>query len=440
MELEPWFSSFADRYVMPAREAGRLSVGDKIVVFTHGLVSGGAERQWVYLAKGLAELGYAVTFVISGRLEGQNRHYLTLLESTGVEIISAAGQPLDIDSYAFLRKFPCGFAGTDAQNIAEVAAVFRALNPKVVFTQLDGTNIIGGLAAFVADIPGVVMSFRNYNPTHFPQWAPLWPWMELAYRTLVGSRRIRLTGNFRAANDDYARWLDLDPSTITVIPNAVDVKLFPSATEEQALALRRDLKISDGAQIVLGVFRLDMEKSPDEFIRVCARIAECDADVCFLLAGTGSLENDLRSQANELGLGERVLFLGRRTDINVLMRAASLLLHTAKKEGMPNVVLEAMLSGTPIVATGAGAIPDLLVDGESARIRPAGDVAGLAACCIELLKEREMAKRLAANAANAVARQSTPGVMAARYTAAAASLFDRKSPTVQHEQCLLAVQ
>ena len=112
--------------------------------------------------------------------------------------------------------------------------------------------------------------------------------------------------------------------------------------------------------IVLGVFRLDMEKSPDDFIRVCARIAECDAEARFLIAGVGPLENQLRRQADEVGLAERILFLGPRADINVLMRAASLLLHTAKKEGMPNVILEAMLSGTPIVATGVGAIPDLL--------------------------------------------------------------------------------
>ena len=60
----------------PRGRSERLRAGDKIVVFTHGLVSGGAERQWVYLAKGLAELGYDVTFVISGKLEGHNRHYL----------------------------------------------------------------------------------------------------------------------------------------------------------------------------------------------------------------------------------------------------------------------------------------------------------------------------------------------------------------------------
>ena len=407
MELELWFSSFADLYIMPAREVGSLRAGDRIVVFTHGLVSGGAERQWVYLAKGLAELGYDVTFVTSGRLEGHNRHYLALLESTGVEIISAAGQPLDIESYEFLRRFPCEFM--DVRNIAEVAAVFRALNAKVVFSQLDSTNVGGALAAFVADIPGVVMSFRNYNPTHFPQWVSHWPWMELGYRTVVGSPRIRLTGNFRAANEDYARWLDVLPSEVATIPNAVDATLFPLATDEQALALRRDLKISEGAPIVLGVFRLDMEKSPDDFLRVCARIAECDAEIRFLIAGIGPLEHELRSQACDAGLGERVLFLGARTDINVLMRAASVLLHTAKKEGMPNVILEAMLSRTPIVATNVGAIPDLLVDAESARIRPAGDVAGLAECCVELLKESGTAKRLAANAGKAAARQSNSG-------------------------------
>ena len=424
---------------MPARKMDKLGAGDKIVVFTHGLVSGGAERQWVYLAKGLAELGYDVTFVVSGRLQGQNIHYLALLESTGVEIISAAGQPLDMESREFLRRFPGTFM--DMQNIAEVAAVFRALNPKVVFTQLDTTNIAAAVAAFVADIPGVVMSFRNYNPTNFPQWAPHWPWMEFGYRMLVGSRRIKLTGNFRAANDDYAHWLDVPPAAIATIPNAIDAALFPLATDEEALALRRDLKISESAPVVLGVFRLDMEKSPDDFLSVCARIAEWNAEARFLIAGGGPLQNELRLQVGELGLAERVLFLGPRTDINVLMRAASLLLHTAKKEGMPNVILEAMLSRTPIVATGVGAIPDLLVDTESALIRPPGDAAGLAECCIQLLKDRGAAERLAAQAANAAARQSTPTGMAASYAAVAGSLFDGELPmTIQQAQPLLAAQ
>ena len=439
MELELWFSRFADRYLMPARSAGSLRAGDKIVVFTHGLVSGGAERQWVYLAKGLAEVGYHVTFVISGRLEGHNTHYLALLESTGIDIISSVGQPLDIESYEFLRRFPGDFM--DVLNLAEVAAVFRALNPKVVFAQLDSTNIGGGLAAFVSDIPGVVMSFRNYNPTHFPQWTEHWPWMESGYRTLVGSPRIRLTGNFCAANEDYARWLDVPPSTVATIANAIDTTLFPLATDGQMLALCRDLKISEDAPIVLGVFRLDMEKSPDDFVRVCARIAEYDSKARFLVAGVGPLENQLRSQVGAVGLTERILFLGPRTDINVLMRAASLLLHTAKREGMPNVILEAMLSGTPIVATRVGAIPDLLVDGESAHIRPAGDVAGLAECCIELLRDRRTAKKLAAYAATAAARQSTPAVMAERYAAVAASLFDREMPTTaERRQYALAGQ
>jgi asparagine synthase (glutamine-hydrolysing) len=439
MGWELWFSRFADRYLMPTRVVGSLNVGDKIVVFTHGLVSGGAERQWVYLAKGLAELGYDVTFVISGKLEGQNAHYLDLLERTGVEIISASGQPLDAESHEFMRKFPCAFL--DMQNIAEVAAVFRALKPKVVFTQLDTTNIGGAAAAFVSDIPGVVMSFRNHNPTHFPQWAPHWPWMEFGYRSLVGSPRIRLTGNFKGANEDYARWLDVPRSTITTIPNAIDTTLFPLATAGQALALRRELKVPEDAPILLGVFRLDLEKGPDVFVRVCARIAECDSKACFVIAGAGPMEDDLRSQVDEAGLAERILFVGPRPDINVLMRAAGLLLHTPRQEGMPNVILEAMLSGTPIVATGVGAIPDLLVDGESARIRPAGDVAGIAECCIELLKDSAAAKRLAERAADAAARQSTPIVMATRYAEVAASLFERESPaSAKRERFVLASQ
>src|SRR5207245_6210780 len=117
--------------------------------------------------------------------------------------------------------------------------------------------------------------------------------------------------------------------------------------------------------VILGIFRLSAEKDPATFIEVVAKTVAAVPGAKALLVGVGPLEQTVERAVEERGLGEHLQLLGRRTDVNVLMSLASVFLLTSIKEGMPNVVLEAQLMGTTIVATRAADTSENVRDGET---------------------------------------------------------------------------
>ena len=107
-------------------------------------------------------------------------------------------------------------------------------------------------------------------------------------------------------------------------------------------------------------------------------LAQRRADTQLAIAGEGPLRDDLSRQINDLGLSDHVRLLGLRDDMPDLYYASDALVLSSAWEGMPNVVLEAMASATPIVSTAVGAVPELVTDGESGFVVPPGDHIALA--------------------------------------------------------------
>ena len=95
----------------------------------------------------------------------------------------------------------------------------------------------------------------------------------------------------------------------------------------------------------------------------------------------------LEERIRGLGLSENIRLLGRRSDVNVLMRLSSLFLMTSQKEGMPNVVMEAQLMGVPVVATRAGGTSAIVLEGRTGYLADVGDGDGLTAACLKILRE-----------------------------------------------------
>lgn len=418
-----WDAVQAELAGMPAGKGSfALTPGDRVVVCTHGLPPGGAERQWVYLAQALRDEGYDVTFVVYESILGPNGHYLPILQQSGVPLVDASAAtvreklrlwPRNTASSALLRSDLI----RECHVLMSLTVAFARLAPKVVFAQLDHPNVLSGFAAHLAGVPRVVTSFRNYNPTNFPYIDK--PLYLPAYRALSASRRVAFSGNHRGANEDYARWIGIDPGRITYIPNAVEPELFPVPSPRVVAKARADLGVGPGDPVVLGVFRLSREKDPATFIRVCFEIARAVPNARAFIAGVGPLRDEMQSLIGELGLEGRVSLLGRRSDVNVLISLANLFLLTSTHEGMPNVLLEAQLMGAPVVATSAGGIPDSVLEGATALVRPVGDVAGLAAACVGLIQDPARARAMGAAGREHVLTAFPKREMGRRYLAVA---------------------
>lgn len=374
----------------------QLKAADSLVVITHDLSAGGAERQWVYLAIALKEAGYDVTFVTHEPLVGDKAHYLPLLKKSGIRsrplVRCAAASLSEILRQPAFRDCARANVVPDLDLLFSLALLFTKIKPKAVLAQLDPTNIYACVAALIAGVPRPLMSFRNYNPTRIDYIHQDW-YLE-AYALLARSKRVLFSGNFTAANEDYADWIGLERDRVAHIPNAIDPGLFPLATAEEIEAVRTELHLGIDQPVILGAFRLVAEKCPFTFVQVCERVAAQYPALRVLLIGMGPLRRALEHEVQERGLAGQILFLGRRDDVNALMAVSSLLLLTSEMEGMPNVVLEAQLMELPVVATDAGGTRDGLIPDETGIICPIGDVAALAAACSKLIAEPNLARRM----------------------------------------------
>jgi glycosyltransferase involved in cell wall biosynthesis len=178
------------------------------------------------------------------------------------------------------------------------------------------------------------------------------------------------------------------------------VRMIRNAWSSRGVVVSRDaardrLGLPDSGHYIGFVGRLSAEKGPDVFIRAAAAMEGIEARFC--IVGSGPLESECRALAVELGVADRIVWLGAVRDAGLSLRAFDVLALTSWTEGTPMVLLEAMSAGVPVVATSVGGVPDV-VSPEEAIVRTAGDWAALAAAFTEVLTDREATERRVAAA------------------------------------------
>lgn len=191
-----------------------------------------------------------------------------------------------------------------------------------------------------------------------------------------------------------------------VVPNAV---LFPIAkppVPAERQRLRQRLGLPTEGFLVGAAGRLSVEKGHRFLLQAAVEITKCIPESCIVILGEGRERSRLEAQCAELGLHQQVKFVGFQKDISPWIQAMDVLVNPSLSEGTPNVLLESMALGTPVVATAVGGVPDLVRDQEEGVLVAAGHPAGLAAAVIELYRQPEAAKRLAQNAQERVKENS----------------------------------
>jgi glycosyltransferase involved in cell wall biosynthesis len=171
------------------------------------------------------------------------------------------------------------------------------------------------------------------------------------------------------------------------------------ATMQQREALRRDVRaefgLEDGEVLALTVANLRPEKGHDILLRAARLTADRLVPVRFVAAGQGPMRGELEAQHRQLGLGERFVFAGERSDVLRLLAGADLFVLPSRQEGLPVVIMEATTAGVPLVVTAVGELPLLFTDGVDALVVPPDQPEALARAVAALAGDAELRARLA---------------------------------------------
>jgi glycosyltransferase involved in cell wall biosynthesis len=178
-----------------------------------------------------------------------------------------------------------------------------------------------------------------------------------------------------------------------LIENAVDTQDFTRSVALEEAKRRLEIPAS---RVVLGAIgRLSAEKGFDLLIRAACRLLDRGRDIALLIAGDGGERGRLESLIAGTGRGDRIRLLGYRPDTLALYQAMDVLVLSSFREGLPNVLLEAMAVGVPVVATRVAGVPRLIEDGVNGLLVDAGNVDQLAGAVDRLIRDEELRRRLA---------------------------------------------
>ena len=269
---------------------------------------------------------------------------------------------------------------------AQACAVARA----VAFGSFDvihchwliTSGLMGALAACPARLPLVVTAHGSDVFTQNPVFMALDRWV-LA-RSCVCTVNSRRSGQLVSRLNPEAR---IEPVPMGVYPERYGRHLRSAAVREA---------MGDGRPQILFVGRFSKNKGIDNLVRAMPTIAAELPEARLALVGFGPDEDRIRSTIEAVGLGDRVTILGRvsRDDIPTHMASADLLvLPSIRVEGLGVVLLEALASGTAVVGSDVGGIPDIIEDGVTGLLCRSRDEADIAAKCVRMLQDEDLKRR-----------------------------------------------
>lgn len=284
----------------------------------------------------------------------------------------------------------------------------RVFSPQLVQGYLFHGNLVSRCAGWLAGVPVRLAGHRvAEREKRWHLWLDRWS------RCLV-QRHVCVSSGVA----EFVRHeLRLRPEQIVVIPNGIDVAQLASPTGQ----LRRELSLDPQRRIVLAVGRLTRQKGFSDLVQAFRKV--CDqatneapsqgvpGDAPFVgnahlvIVGSGEERANLDQQIRDLGLERQVSLLGYREDVPELIAEADLFVLSSLWEGMPNVVLQAMQCGTPLVTTSVEGIAELVQHEVHGLVVPGSSPTELAAAVVRLLADSALAQNLA-NTAQAHSREN----------------------------------
>jgi glycosyltransferase involved in cell wall biosynthesis len=300
------------------------------------------------------------------------------LERLGIDITYMARHKFDPATFPALLK------------------VLRARHADVVHMHGYGATTFGRLCAWRMGIPSILHEHANHGDT---------PWFQKAAdRLLAPHTDLAIAVSESTAEFTIRARLMPAERTKTVYLGAPLDEFARARGPEEIAAARATLGIDPDTTAVGTVTRLMPAKGNEYLVGAVPEIVRRHPNARVFIAGEGELQQALEQQAQALGLGDRLVFLGFQRDVAAVLSAFDVLVFPSLWEGTPLTVFETLAMGRPIVATDADGLMDVLADQRDALVVPQRDSARIAQAVSTLIEQPALAARLAAGARETGAR------------------------------------
>jgi glycosyltransferase involved in cell wall biosynthesis len=318
--------------------------------------------------------------------------------SQNTDLIDAARQ-----SDVPVERIPERFV-FDVQVVSRLRKLVEHLNPDVIQTHASKSHFLMRCSGLGKDKPWIAFH-HGYTSTDFrsPIYNSLDRWSLQAPQRIVTVSR---------ATKEQLRRHGVSGERITVVHNAVPAKPHRQAQNDASVIRQKkiDLDVSPDEKIIVCIGRLSKEKAQIDVVAALAHLKKQRPELAVrvLIIGDGPERERISQAIQSAGLEKSFLLTGHLTDPTPYYEAADIVAIPSLSEGSPNVLLEAMAFGVPVVATKVGGIPEIVTDGETALLVPAQDPSAMAAAIARLLSDPGTASTLARQAREKVETDYSP--------------------------------
>jgi glycosyltransferase involved in cell wall biosynthesis len=285
---------------------------------------------------------------------------------------------------------------SDAAALAKVSAILRDFRPHLVHTHMAKAGGIGRVAAAMYNRSvsakaraRVVHTYHGHVLEGY--FGAVKTALFVGVERLLARRTDRIVAISPAIRDELLHAHRIGRAEqYRVVPLGFDLSALAAIDDSARRSARAALGIPPDARVVATVGRLTAIKQHRLFLETARLVADRDPSAIFLVTGDGELRGDLEDTACQLGLGDRVRFLGWRRDLPTIYGATDVFLLTSRNEGTPVALIESLAAGVPGVSTDVGGVRDVVCPPESdpvGEVAPFGDAAGLARSVAALLAD-----------------------------------------------------
>jgi glycosyltransferase involved in cell wall biosynthesis len=303
-------------------------------------------------------------------------------------VLSGEGELVNVFRHADFRVHLLRARGRfDPIALGRLAALLRQEQYDIVHSHLFRADIFSALAvAQLGERAPLLVSTRHNDDRFF-----LNPFVGIAHYMISSRQDLIIAISDHIARFTVSRGVRY-PARVRRVYHGMEPNVT-EALERDGKLIRAELGVGPQDFLVGNVGRLALQKGQRHLILAMPLLLERVPRAHAVIAGGGDLEDYLRDLSVEAGVADRVHVLGPRRDVPALMHAIDVFAMPSIWEGFGLVLLEAMAAGRPVVASRVATIPEVVVDGETGVLVPAGDRVALAEGLAALAHDSELARR-----------------------------------------------